>query len=33
MVFPLLAALGMTALIMVVEELTRRCVRERKDDV
>jgi hypothetical protein len=33
MFVPLVAALGMTALICLVEELTRRCVRASKDNV
>jgi hypothetical protein len=30
---PLLVALGMTAFICVVDELTRRCVRASKENV
>lgn len=33
MIVPLLTALGMTALVLVVDELTRRCVRASKENV
>jgi hypothetical protein len=33
MLAPLIAALGMTALLCLVDELTRRCVRGSKENV
>jgi hypothetical protein len=33
MIEPLIAALGMTALFLLVDELTRHCVRASKENV